>query len=138
MPYRKADYAKGFVYALASPDRLGVYGGSTGMSLKARMNGHMRAYHLWVQEGRPRDRYCTAFPIIATGTARMVKLYDYPCANLKELEAEEYRQIARMPLAVNTRRGAYHSEKTKAWQRIYAKWCRSHMGTLARSYPLFA
>ena len=72
MPQERADYSKEYIYALASPDLLGVYVGSSALAMTTRMREHHEQLNA-----------TTARTILATGTAVMVKLYDFPCARIQ-------------------------------------------------------
>ncbi len=145
MPARneRKDFSKGYIYFIWSPHYWGVYVGSSCDPLSVRWDRHVKRYREWVRAGRPSvDRHGTmARFILDSGgcdDVHIVKLYDFPCANQGELEAQEYGEMAKYTNLVNKRCAAVCTDARKAQMAAYNKWCASHFGTLARSYPLFA
>jgi len=99
------DYQQGKIYRLYSPSRadVGVYYGSTVQKLYQRLCGHKA------------KKKCSSISIIEIGDTIIELVEDFPCNNLKELEAREYWWIQNNE-CVNIVKGNFnHKEWMNNW-----------------------
>ena len=74
-------YSNGKIYKITSSNTEKIYIGSTILTLKHRFRKHKS------------EKNCTSMHIINEGDASIELLYEYPCKNKPELEAEEGRRM---------------------------------------------
>jgi hypothetical protein len=84
-------YIKGQIYKIISPNTETICVGSTILTLKQRFSKHKSQCK--TTQACTYTYSCTSMHIINEGDASIELIYDYPCKNKTELEAEEGRRM---------------------------------------------